>query len=79
MDINVGNIVRLKKDYVCEKFGTTIRVADRTPLQVIADGIYKGDKEYCVATGNGFNISIECNELIKVKEKGEVPTTILKL
>ena len=78
-DIVVGNIVRLKKDFECTKGESFVNVIDRVPLQVVADGIYKGNKEFCVASGGGFSVGIECDDLIKVKERGTIPTTLLEI
>ena len=79
MNIDVGNIVRLKKTFKCNKYYREwINVIDRTPLQVIATG-HEKDVEWCLVSGNGFNLRTECNNLIKIKEKGDVPTTLLKV
>lgn len=77
MDIEVGNIVRLKETFSCEKYSSKewINVTEMTPLQVTSTGNYEGGKEYCLVVGNGFNIRTDCDNLIKIKEKGEVPTT----
>ena len=76
-DIEVGNIVRLKKDFECTKGESFVNIISRAPLQVISDGVYRRDKEFCVVTGDGFSLGIECDDLIKVKERGTIPTTLL--
>lgn len=79
MDIEVGNIVRLKKDFECSKGFEQITVINRIALQVVADGIYRDNKEFCMVSGGGFTIGTECSNLIKVKEKGTVPVTLLPI
>lgn len=78
-EIEVGNIVKLKNVFSCEKDRGKewINVTNRTPLQVTATGTYEEGKEYCLISGNGFNIKTECISLIKIKEKGTVPTDIV--
>lgn len=79
MEIEVGNIVTLKETFNCEKPATRewINVGNRTPLQVTSTGNYEGGEEYCLLAGNGFNLKIGCKDLIKTKEKGEIPTYLI--
>ena len=78
-EIEVGNIVKLKEVFNCEKDRGKewINVVDRTPLQVISTGSYADGKEYCLISGNGFNLKTDCNNLTKIKEKGTIPTDVV--
>lgn len=79
MKIEVGNIVRLKEIFSFNKNGDKewINVSDRLPLKVISTGNFEGFTEYCKVSGNGFNLKTKCSNLILIKEKGEIPTTII--
>ena len=77
MNIDIGNIARLSHTYEIREGNNWIHIDHRAPLKVRSKG-YHDDKEYCEVTGNGFSLGIECNKLIKVKEKGKINIKLLQ-
>lgn len=78
MNIDIGNIARLSQTYQLREGNNWVHIDYRAPLKVKSKG-YLDDKEYCEVTGNGFSIGIECDKLIKIKEKGKINIRLLQV
>ena len=76
-DINIGNVVRLNYIYELREGNNWVHIDHRAPLKVRSKD-YHDDKEYCTVTGNGFSLGIECDRLIKIKEKGKINIKLLQ-